>query len=93
MSSGNSWICYRENAKPMRRNEPIPSSKRKAEARDRALPVPLSRLPLRSSEARTKALHVKAAMVRDSNLNLYATARSFGVKPSVVRKYFGSSFN
>src|SRR5271156_2606443 len=54
--------------------------------------IPLSRLPRRSSEARTKALHVKAAMLRDPNLRLYPTARSFGVKPHVVKKYLGSGF-
>jgi hypothetical protein len=32
-------------------------------------------------------------MVRDPSLKLYPTARSFGVKPSVVKKYFGSAFN
>ena len=55
----------------------------------RSRTIVLASLPRRSSEARTKALHVKAAMVRDPNLRLYPAARSFGVKPSVVKKYFG----
>ncbi len=32
-------------------------------------------------------------MVRDPKLKLYSTARSFGVKPSVVKKYLGSALN
>src|SRR5260370_35204787 len=55
--------------------------------------VPLSRLSRRSSEARTKALHVLAAMRREPGLRLYPTAHSFGVKPSVVKKHFGSALN
>lgn len=70
----------------------ISPSKRANKPRSSAIPVPLSLLLRRSSEARTKALHVKTAMVRDPNLKLYPTARSFGVKPSVVKKYFGSAF-
>ena len=70
----------------------IPRSKRANKPRFRPISVPLSRLPRRSSEARTKALHVKTAMARDPDLKLYPTARSFGVKPSVVEKYFGSAF-
>lgn len=58
----------------------------------RSRTIALASLPRRSSEARTKALHVKAAMVHDPSLKLYPTARSFGVKPSVVKKYFGSAF-
>ena len=54
--------------------------------------VPLVRLPRRSSEARTRAIHVLADMRNDSNLKLSTAARSFGVKPSVVKKYFGSAF-
>jgi hypothetical protein len=54
--------------------------------------VPLARLRRRSSEARTRAIHVLAEMRNDSNLKLSTAARSFGVKPSVVKKYFGSAF-
>jgi hypothetical protein len=57
----------------------------------RIIPVPLARLPKRSAQARTNALHVKAAMVRDSRLRLSVASRSFGVKPSVVKKYLQSS--
>ncbi len=70
----------------------LTGAKRANKPRSRPISVPLSRLPRRSSEARTKALHVKTAMARDPNLKLYPTARSFGVKPSVVKKYFGSAF-
>jgi hypothetical protein len=63
----------------------------RAQASDIALPVPLSRLPRRSSEARTNALHVISEMRRTPNLKLSAAARSFGVKPSVIKKYLGSS--
>lgn len=52
----------------------------------------LASLPRRSAEARTRALHVLADMRHDNKLKLYPTARSFGVKPSVVKKYFGSAF-
>lgn len=62
-------------------------------SRSRALPVPLSRLPRRSAEARTRALHVLAEMRQDNKLKLSSTARSLGVKPSVVKKYFGSALN
>ncbi len=63
----------------------------RVEARDIALPIPLSRLPQRSAEARTNALHVLSEMRRNPNLKLSAATRSFGVKPSVVKKHFGSS--
>lgn len=69
----------------------VPSSARNT-SKSVNVSIPLSRLPRRSSEARTKALHVKAAMLRDPSLNLYPTARSFGVKPSVVKKYLGPGF-
>ena len=83
----------------MRKRRPSPRKKtsgrpkRGRSARKRMLPVPLSRLPRRSSEARTRALHVIAEMRRDKELRLSSVARSFGVKPSVVRKYFGSAFH
>lgn len=32
-------------------------------------------------------------MRHDPNLKLYSAARSFGVKPSVVKKYFGSALS
>jgi hypothetical protein len=74
-----------------RKHKAISRIKSRAQARDIAQPVPLSRLPRRSSEARTNALHVLSEMRRNPNLKLSAAARSFGVKPSVVKKYFGSS--
>jgi hypothetical protein len=53
--------------------------------------VALARLPKRSADARTNSLHVLSEMRRNPNLKLSAAARSFGVKPSVVKKYFGSA--
>ena len=54
--------------------------------------VPLARLRQRSSEARTKALHVKAAMVRDPKLSLSRAAKSEGVSVRSVRQYFPTGF-
>src|SRR6266849_10388089 len=73
----------------------VPSklSERSFSAPDRARPVPLSRLSRRSAEARTRAIHVLAEMRHDNKLKLSSTARSLGVKPSVVKKYFGSALN
>jgi hypothetical protein len=65
--------------------------KRLSQARNRATPVPLARRPRRWAEAKTKALHVLSEMRRNPNVRLSAAARSFGVKPSVVKKHFGSS--
>src|SRR5712691_1390362 len=70
----------------------VPSDARNKKTRSAAI-VPLSRLPRRSCEARENALHVLAAMRRDPDLTLYPASRSFGVKPSVVKKYFGSALN
>ena len=77
----------------MSRRKVSPRNKRERQGRDRELPLPLSRLSRRSSEARTRALHVIAEMRRDKELRLSPVARSVGVKPSVVRKYFGSAFH
>src|SRR6266851_9567659 len=65
----------------------------RAQARNRVTSVPLSRLSRRSAEARTRAIHVLAKMRHDDELKLSSTARSLGVKPSVVKKYFGSALN
>jgi len=67
--------------------------KRGRPVRKRTLPMPLSRLSRRSSQARTRALHVIAEMRRDKKLRLSSVARSVGVKPSIVRKYFGSALH
>jgi len=53
--------------------------------------VPLAKLPKRSAQTRTNAIHVLSEMRRNSQLRLSAAARSFGVKPSVIKKYLGSS--
>lgn len=68
----------------------VASNSRKSKNLTRNI-VPLALLPRRSAEARTKALHVLAAMRNDPKLKLSSAARSFGVKPSVVKKRFGSS--
>lgn len=52
----------------------------------------VSGLPIRSQIARDRALHVLAAMRRDSKLSLTHTAKLQGIKPSTVRKYFPSDF-
>ncbi len=67
----------------------IVSGSRRAN-KPRAHAIPLSRLPKRSSEARTKALHVLAAMRRDDRLSLSKAARLEGVKVSTVKHYFSS---
>jgi hypothetical protein len=66
--------------------------RRKGSARSRAMSVPLARLRQRSSEARTKALHVKAAMVRDPKLSLSRAAKSEGVSVRSIRQYFPTAF-
>jgi hypothetical protein len=82
----------------MRRRDSNPRGTRKTKirwmgsARSRAMSVPLARLPKRSSEARTKALHVKAAMVRDPKLSLSRAAKSEGVSVRSVRQYFPTGF-
>jgi hypothetical protein len=77
----------------MKRREPTSrrESKRLTNANSRALAIPLARLPRRSSQARTNALHVLSEMRRNPKLNLSAASHSYGVKPSVVKKYVGSS--
>src|SRR6266446_1442462 len=70
----------------------IRRSKRASKTGVRAISVPLSRLPLRSSQARTKALHVKAAMVRDPELSLSQAAKSEGVSTRSIRQYLKTGF-
>lgn len=48
-------------------------------------------LSMRSQAARERALHVLAVMRRDPNLSLKHAARSQGVRPETVRKYFPSA--
>lgn len=50
--------------------------------------VQLAKLGRRSQAARDRALHVIAAMRRDSNLSLSRAAKLEGVKPETVKKYF-----
>ena len=74
-----------------RRQKPIFRSKQSSKRSSSAATIPLARLPKRTAEARTRALHVLAEMRRTPNLKLSAAARSFGVKPSFIKKHFGSS--
>jgi hypothetical protein len=48
-------------------------------------------LPKRSEAARDGALHVVSAMRRDSTLSLTRAAKSEGIKPATVKKYFPSA--
>jgi hypothetical protein len=66
-------------------------SKQITKGNHRSGPVPLAKLSKRSAQARTNALHVLSEVRRNPKLRLSAAARSLGVKPSVVKKYFGSS--
>lgn len=75
----------------MRKGNASPRNKRNIKGRNRNRPVPLAKLQKRSAQARTNALHVLSEMRRNPKLKLSAAARSFGVKPSAVKKYFGSS--
>jgi hypothetical protein len=54
--------------------------------------VPLSSLPRRSSEARTKALHVKAAMVCNPKLSRTQAAKAEGVSARSIQRYLPSGF-
>ena len=54
-------------------------------------PLALSTLSTRSNAARDRALHVLAEMRNDPSLLLGRAARLQGVKPSTVKKYFGSA--
>jgi hypothetical protein len=53
--------------------------------------IPVSQLSPRSQAARERALHVLAAMRRDSKLSLSRAAKLQGVKPATVKKYFPSA--
>jgi hypothetical protein len=70
----------------------VPRSKRADKPRSRAKSVPLSSLPRRSSDARTKALHVKAAMVRDPRLSRSQAAKAEGVSVRSIQRYLPSGF-
>ena len=50
-------------------------------------------LSLRSQAARDRAVHVLAAMRRDSKLSLTHAAKLHGVKPETVKKYFSSALS
>jgi len=52
-----------------------------------------SGLSERSQIARDRALHVLAAMRRDSSLSLSRSAKLQGIKPETAKKYFPSAFN
>jgi hypothetical protein len=77
----------------MKRHKPKSreKSKRVQDRNRQSKPIRLAKLPKRSAQARTNALHVLSEMRRNPKLKLSAAARSFGVKPSVVKKYFRSS--
>lgn len=77
----------------MRRSDVNPRNKQNIKGRDLYRAVPLAKLPRRSAQARTNALHVLSEMRRNAKSKLSAASRSFGVKPSVVKKYFGSSLD
>lgn len=53
--------------------------------------LPIANLPKRSETARDRAMHVIAAMRRDSKLSLTHAAKLEGVKPATIKKYFSSS--
>jgi hypothetical protein len=79
----------------MGRPEAAPMKKRAARKRQRHVgnsPNRLNRNLTQQSEfARDRALHVLAAMRRDSSLSLSRAAKAEGVKPETVKKHFSSS--
>jgi hypothetical protein len=70
----------------------IARSRRANKPRLPAVPVPLSGLSKRSSEARTKAMHVKAAMLRDPKLSRTQAEKAEGVSHRSVERYLLSGF-
>ena len=70
--------------------QPMPTRKQGRRERRNLSP---SSLPERSRFARDRALHVVAAMRRDSNLSLTRAAKLQGIKPATVKKYFPSALN
>ena len=76
----------RRNSRRLRRHKRFSPGTRKGKH-----PLALSTLSTRSSAARERALHVLAEMRNDPNLVLGRAARLHGVKPSTVKKYFGSA--
>lgn len=66
--------------------------KRRSRSRQRSSQrkLSLATLPRRSQSAYDRALHVIAAMRRDSKLGLTTAAKSHGVKAETIRKYFPS---
>ena len=70
----------------------ISNTKQAAKPRSGSRSVPLSRLSQRSSQARTKALHVKAAMLRDPNLSRSQAAKLEKVSVRSVDRYLRSGF-
>ncbi len=73
-------------------NVSISRSRRANKPRSRAMSVPLSRLPQRSAAARTKALHVKAAMARDPKLSRAQAAKAEGVSVRSIQRHLPSGF-
>ena len=73
-------------------NVSISRSKRANKPRSRAVSIPLSSLPRRSAEARTKALHVKAAMSRDPKLSRAQAAKAEGVSVRSIQRHLPSGF-
>jgi hypothetical protein len=63
---------------------------KKRASRTRSHGIEVSKLTLRSQSARDRALHVVAAMRRDSKLRLTTAAKLHGVKAGTIRKYFPS---
>lgn len=76
-----------------RRRSRRPKRHKKSSSRTRKgnRPLALSTLSTRSDAARDRALHVLAEMRNDPSLLLGQAARLHGVKPSTVKKYFGSA--
>ena len=79
----------RSSRRPKRQSRSRTGSK--SVRREKHRPIALSTLSTRSSAARERGLHVLAEMRNDSNLLLGQAARLYGVKPSTVKKYFGSA--
>ena len=80
-AAGQHWKSRSKGSIPGRPKRVLPSSRGFAR---RAL-------PRRSAEARTRALHVLAAMRRNSSLSLGRAAKQEGVKPETVKRYFPSA--
>jgi len=73
------------------RNPKRKSAKKEDRNRSRGL-SPIT-LPVRSQEARDRALHVLSTMRQHSRISLASAANLQGVKPATVWKYFPSSLS